>query len=81
MLANDCRREDKINKLHAGTNVKSQCRHAVIIFTQHSKGHFRQVSLINSNHLHICDLTLNRSVLEYLGITRKILFAYSHKYA
>lgn len=44
-LANDFRREDTINKLHAGSNVKSQYAHSLIIFTQHRKGHVRGVSI------------------------------------
>lgn len=44
-LANDFRCEDKINKLHAGTNVKSQCGHSLIIFTQYGKGQVSVASI------------------------------------
>lgn len=33
-LANDSRHEDRINNLHAGSNVKSQYGHSLISFTQ-----------------------------------------------
>lgn len=33
-LANDSRREDRINNLHAGSNVKSQYGDSLISFTQ-----------------------------------------------
>ena len=45
VLINDFRCEGTINKLHAGSNVKSQYVHSLIIFTQHGKGHVREVSI------------------------------------
>lgn len=34
-----------INKLHAGSNVKSQYAQSLIVFTHHGKGHVRAVSI------------------------------------
>lgn len=44
-LANDFTCADGINTRHAGTNVKSQYARALIILTQHGKGHVSPPSI------------------------------------